>query len=175
MVAGQDPLSIRQLARQQFRLPLRDRASHFEGYRLKPGPSAIQTRPAAAPAMTVLVSNASLLPPPAGKIDAATVWKLDRWERSSLDALPNIRALESCGGRFIAISGTSTHAAVRRRPERASERSRLPKPRSRTTASPPNRLCCTITETVGEGDVLRLQCQKERVNTPALLDRRRQT
>ncbi len=39
-----------------------------------------------------------------GKIDCVLVWKLDRWGRSSLDVRTNIRALESCGVRFIAIS-----------------------------------------------------------------------
>jgi len=39
-----------------------------------------------------------------GKLDAVLVWKLDRWGRSSLDVLSNIRALESAGVRFIAIS-----------------------------------------------------------------------
>src|SRR5712692_2565892 len=39
-----------------------------------------------------------------GKVDAVLVWKLDRWGRSSLDVLSNIRVLGSSGVRFIAIS-----------------------------------------------------------------------
>jgi len=39
-----------------------------------------------------------------GKIDAVLVWKLDRWGRSSLDVHSNIRALETCGVRFVAVS-----------------------------------------------------------------------
>jgi DNA invertase Pin-like site-specific DNA recombinase len=40
----------------------------------------------------------------AGKIDAVLVWKMDRWGRSALDLLANIRHLESAGVRFIATS-----------------------------------------------------------------------
>jgi len=39
-----------------------------------------------------------------GKVDAVLVWKLDRWGRSSLDVHSNIRALETCGVRFVAVS-----------------------------------------------------------------------
>src|SRR5712692_2913228 len=39
-----------------------------------------------------------------GKVDAVLVWKLDRWGRSSLDVHSNIRALESAGVRFVAVS-----------------------------------------------------------------------
>ena len=40
----------------------------------------------------------------AGRIDAVIVWKLDRFGRSALDLLANIRALEDAGVRFIAIT-----------------------------------------------------------------------
>lgn len=39
-----------------------------------------------------------------GKLDAVLVWKLDRFGRSALDLLANIRALESAGVRFIATT-----------------------------------------------------------------------
>ncbi len=39
-----------------------------------------------------------------GKLDAVLVWKLDRWGRSALDLLSNIRALENAGVRFICTS-----------------------------------------------------------------------
>ncbi len=39
-----------------------------------------------------------------GKIDAVIVWKLDRFGRSALDLLTNIRQLEDMGVRFIASS-----------------------------------------------------------------------
>jgi DNA invertase Pin-like site-specific DNA recombinase len=39
-----------------------------------------------------------------GKLDAVMVAKLDRWGRSSLDVLANIRVLETAGVRFIAVS-----------------------------------------------------------------------
>jgi DNA invertase Pin-like site-specific DNA recombinase len=39
-----------------------------------------------------------------GEIDTVIVWKLDRWGRSSLDLLANIRALSSAGCRFVAIT-----------------------------------------------------------------------
>jgi putative DNA-invertase from lambdoid prophage Rac len=39
-----------------------------------------------------------------GAIDAVIVWKLDRFGRSALDLLANIRALEDAGVRFIASS-----------------------------------------------------------------------
>lgn len=38
------------------------------------------------------------------EIDAVLVWKLDRWGRSSLDLLANLRELETCGVRFIATT-----------------------------------------------------------------------
>ncbi len=38
------------------------------------------------------------------KIDAVLVWKLDRFARSALDLLSNIRELEACGVRFIATT-----------------------------------------------------------------------
>jgi len=38
------------------------------------------------------------------KIDAVIVWKLDRFGRSALDLLANIRALEDAGVRFIAVT-----------------------------------------------------------------------
>lgn len=38
------------------------------------------------------------------KIDAVVVWKLDRWGRSALDVLANIRALTDAGVRFVAYS-----------------------------------------------------------------------
>ncbi len=38
------------------------------------------------------------------KIDAVLVWKLDRFARSALDLLSNIRELEACGVRFIAVT-----------------------------------------------------------------------
>lgn len=40
----------------------------------------------------------------AGKLDVVLVWKLDRWGRSSLDALNNLRALQVAGVRFHAVS-----------------------------------------------------------------------
>jgi DNA invertase Pin-like site-specific DNA recombinase len=40
----------------------------------------------------------------AGKLDAVLVWKLDRFGRSVLDVLANIRELESAGVRFKATS-----------------------------------------------------------------------
>lgn len=39
-----------------------------------------------------------------GTIDVLIVWKLDRWGRSALDLLANIRQLEDCGVRFIAAT-----------------------------------------------------------------------
>lgn len=39
-----------------------------------------------------------------GKLDAVLVWKLDRFGRSALDVLTNIRELESAGVRFVATS-----------------------------------------------------------------------
>lgn len=40
----------------------------------------------------------------AGKIDAVVVWKLDRFGRSALDLLANIRTLDSAGVRFVATT-----------------------------------------------------------------------
>ena len=40
----------------------------------------------------------------AGTIDVVAVWKLDRWGRSVLDLLSNIRALTTAGVRFVAVS-----------------------------------------------------------------------
>ena len=39
-----------------------------------------------------------------GKIAVVLVWKLDRWGRSALDLLSNIKALQSSGCRFIATT-----------------------------------------------------------------------
>jgi putative DNA-invertase from lambdoid prophage Rac len=39
-----------------------------------------------------------------GKLDAVMVWKLDRFGRSALDVLANIRDLDAAGVRFIAIT-----------------------------------------------------------------------
>lgn len=39
-----------------------------------------------------------------GKVDAVLVWKLDRFGRSALDVLANIRALSDAGVRFVATS-----------------------------------------------------------------------
>jgi putative DNA-invertase from lambdoid prophage Rac len=39
-----------------------------------------------------------------GKLDAVVVWKLDRWGRSALDVLANIRDLDAAGVRFVAIT-----------------------------------------------------------------------
>jgi putative DNA-invertase from lambdoid prophage Rac len=39
-----------------------------------------------------------------GKIDAVAVWKLDRFGRSALDLLSNIRDLEAVGVRFVATT-----------------------------------------------------------------------
>ncbi|TPV94559.1 MAG: recombinase family protein, partial [Myxococcales bacterium FL481] len=39
-----------------------------------------------------------------GMIDAVLVWKLDRFGRSALDLLTNLRELESSGVRFIAVT-----------------------------------------------------------------------
>ncbi|ACL63380.1 Resolvase domain protein [Anaeromyxobacter dehalogenans 2CP-1] len=39
-----------------------------------------------------------------GKLDAVVVWKLDRFGRSALDVLANIRDLDAAGVRFIAIT-----------------------------------------------------------------------
>src|SRR5689334_17451313 len=39
-----------------------------------------------------------------GKLDAVLVWKLDRFGRSALDVLANIRDLDAAGVRFIAIT-----------------------------------------------------------------------
>jgi len=38
------------------------------------------------------------------ELDAVLCWKLDRWGRSSLDLLANLRALEDAGVRFIAVT-----------------------------------------------------------------------
>jgi DNA invertase Pin-like site-specific DNA recombinase len=40
----------------------------------------------------------------AGEVDAVVVWKLDRWGRSALDVLANIRALADAGVRFVAVT-----------------------------------------------------------------------
>jgi putative DNA-invertase from lambdoid prophage Rac len=40
----------------------------------------------------------------ARKFDSLLVWKLDRFGRSLVDCLNNIQTLESCGGRFIAVT-----------------------------------------------------------------------
>ena len=40
----------------------------------------------------------------AGKLDMVMVWKLDRWGRSVLDVLGNIRALETAGVWFVSMS-----------------------------------------------------------------------
>lgn len=39
-----------------------------------------------------------------GRIDAVLCWKLDRFGRSALDLLANIRALEDAGVRFLAVT-----------------------------------------------------------------------
>jgi DNA invertase Pin-like site-specific DNA recombinase len=39
-----------------------------------------------------------------GKLDAVLVWKLDRFGRSALDVLANIRSLEDAGVRFVCTS-----------------------------------------------------------------------
>ena len=39
-----------------------------------------------------------------GRIDAVLVWKLDRFGRSALDLLTNLRELEGAGVRFIAVT-----------------------------------------------------------------------
>src|SRR5574337_123534 len=39
-----------------------------------------------------------------GKLDAVVVWKLDRFGRSALDVLTNIRDLDAAGVRFIAMT-----------------------------------------------------------------------
>lgn len=39
-----------------------------------------------------------------GKLDAVVVWKLDRFGRSALDVLANIRDLDAAGVRFIAVT-----------------------------------------------------------------------
>lgn len=39
-----------------------------------------------------------------GEVDAVVVWKLDRWGRSALDVLANIKALADAGVRFVAMS-----------------------------------------------------------------------
>ncbi len=39
-----------------------------------------------------------------GKLDAVLVWKLDRYGRSALDLLANIKALEDAGVRFLAVT-----------------------------------------------------------------------
>ena len=39
-----------------------------------------------------------------GKIDAVLVWKLDRFGRSALDLLTNLRQLDGAGVRFVAIT-----------------------------------------------------------------------
>jgi putative DNA-invertase from lambdoid prophage Rac len=40
----------------------------------------------------------------AGRLDAVLVWKLDRFGRSALDLLSNVRALRDAGVRFVATS-----------------------------------------------------------------------
>jgi putative DNA-invertase from lambdoid prophage Rac len=46
-----------------------------------------------------------------GRIDAVLVWKLDRFGRSALDLLTNLRALESAGTRFVCVTqGIDIHA-----------------------------------------------------------------
>ncbi len=40
----------------------------------------------------------------AGKINTVLVWKLDRFGRSALDLLANLRILDGCGVRFIAVT-----------------------------------------------------------------------
>jgi putative DNA-invertase from lambdoid prophage Rac len=39
-----------------------------------------------------------------GLVDVVLVWKLDRWGRSALDVLHNIRTLTDAGVRFVAVS-----------------------------------------------------------------------
>lgn len=39
-----------------------------------------------------------------GKVDVVLVWKLDRFGRSALDLLANLRAIEAGGVRFIAVT-----------------------------------------------------------------------
>lgn len=39
-----------------------------------------------------------------GRVDAVLVWKLDRFGRSALDLLANLRELESAGTRFLSIT-----------------------------------------------------------------------
>jgi DNA invertase Pin-like site-specific DNA recombinase len=39
-----------------------------------------------------------------GEIDAVLCWKLDRWGRSSLDVLSNIKQLTNSGVRFVAVT-----------------------------------------------------------------------
>src|SRR5262249_45966348 len=39
-----------------------------------------------------------------GKVEAVIVWKLDRFGRSALDLLANIRQLEDAGVRFVAVT-----------------------------------------------------------------------
>lgn len=39
-----------------------------------------------------------------GRIDAVVTWKIDRWGRSALDLLNNVRVLEDSGVRFLATS-----------------------------------------------------------------------
>lgn len=46
-----------------------------------------------------------------GKVDAVLVWKLDRFGRSALDVLTNVRALANAGCRFVAVTqGLDIHA-----------------------------------------------------------------
>lgn len=39
-----------------------------------------------------------------GRVDWVLVWKLDRWGRSALDLLSNVRELQRAGVRFVAVS-----------------------------------------------------------------------
>jgi putative DNA-invertase from lambdoid prophage Rac len=39
-----------------------------------------------------------------GELDVVLVWKLDRFGRSALDLLANLRRLEDCGVRFVAVT-----------------------------------------------------------------------
>src|SRR5580765_6904749 len=89
-------------ADQNPELQLRDLHAHAEreGWQIVDTyQDVISGAKASRPGLNRLMEDAR-----ARKFDCLLVWKLDRFGRSLVDCLNNIRTLEDCGVRFIAIT-----------------------------------------------------------------------